>query len=132
MKPTAPKQITELKTALLDKCEELVCNNGGNCVQTTVDAICKCPKDSTGPKCDTKLPDGTILIKLGSKANDTEWPFDPENKMGLGTISPYENGGLAVAILPNGTVIYVPIPEDDETVETLFCKTGWISLNCQK
>ena len=42
----------------IDWCENIVCNNGGTCV----DGVCNCPSDFTGEFCDTGKDKGVVIF----------------------------------------------------------------------
>ncbi len=71
------------------------------------------------------LPNGTSLVFIGGTANGTQWPFNTSGITGLGPTSPLPGGGIAIAILPNGTTIVVPLnPATTSPTDQILCQKG--------
>ncbi len=120
-----------------DKCDQ-DCGKGRKVrkpvVNTTMQNNGKvCPeKESSlcdGSSCSiSKIPEQAILVKLGSKANGTYWPFNSSTLSGITDKSPYKDGEIAAAVLPDGTVVLVPLdPTDGKTDDIIaLCRKGEI------
>ncbi len=71
------------------------------------------------------LPNGTSLVFIGGAANGNQWSFNTSGIPGLGPTSPFPGGGVAIAILPNGTTIAIPVnPATTGPTNQILCQKG--------
>ena len=96
----------------------------------------QCPSkeetDCLGSSCTYKnLPQPSKVIKLKAKADENIWPPGLPDLPGIDPNDPkYKNAVLAIAILPDGTITYLPLdPDDPKTIGMQsLCQTGMLFL----